>query len=168
MYCPKPFHGMTLVDLMASLAAVALTLTLGIPSFRDIQSNVHRIQVLHALKASFSLARDEALRRGAPVTVCHSADGMACSSDSHLDWSKGWIVATSKQGAPQLLQSSQLPGHSFALRADANIGHAVTFASNGIPRASGRFVYDDGQETCQLRLIPLGRIEPDQSNPACL
>ena len=168
MHCPKPFHGMTLVDLMASLGAVALALALGIPTFRDIQRDMHRIQVMHALKASFSLARAEALRRGTPVTVCHSPDGTACSTDSQPDWSKGWIVTTSERGGPLLLQRSFHQGHGFALRSDSNIGRAVTFASNGIPKTSGRFVYDDGRKTCQLRLIPLGRLEPDQSNPACL
>jgi len=164
----KHSHGVTLLELMTTLSAAALVLALGVPSFQGIQADMQRTQVSYALMGSFSLARSEAVRRGVPVTVCPSFDGATCSFVSGLDWSSGWIVTTSERDDPQLLHTSHFQGDSFALRADSNIGRAVTFASNGIPRAAGSFVYDDGQETCQLRLIPLGRLEPDQSNPACL
>lgn len=168
MNYPKPSRGMTLVDLLASLGAVTLALALGVPSFHALQTGIQRNQAQYALIGSFNLARAEAIRRRALVTVCRSVDGKTCSGASQLDWSVGWIVSLSEQGVPLLLQGFQLPGGTFSLKADHTIGGKVTYGSDGVSRSVGSFVYQDGRETCRLRLIPVGRLEPDQSNPSCL
>jgi type IV fimbrial biogenesis protein FimT len=163
----KHSRGVTLVELMATLSAAAVALTLGFPSFRGLQADMQRTQVRYALTASFTLARSEAARRGVPVTVCPSLDGITCSPDSGLDWSRGWIVKINHGGEPKVLDAARFRNDSFAVAADGEIARGVTFKSSGVPSATGAFLYRDDKATCQLRLSPLGRIEVLATNPAC-
>lgn len=160
-------HGVTLVELMTTLTAAALALTLGVPSFRGLQANMQRTQFRYALTASFALARSEAVRRGVPITVCPSSDGATCSSRQTLDWSRGWIVAINIVGAPKVIDAARFDNDAFAVTVDSEIGRGITFGSTGVPSATGTFLYRDGNVTCQLRLIPLGRIETIASDPTC-
>lgn len=82
--------GFTLLELMITVAIAAILLTVGVPSFRSvIQNNRAAIQTNDLLSA-LSLARSEAVKRGAAVSVCPSATQSACSGGT--DWSVGWIV----------------------------------------------------------------------------
>lgn len=156
---------MTLVDLMTTLGAAALVLTLGVPSFRGLQADMQRTQVRYALMGSFSLARAEAIRRGVPVTICPSADGLTCSKDSATNWSGGWLVAVNEGGTDQVLDRVRFAEPTFSLQADASIARGVTFQSSGFPSSNGIFSYRDDTTNWEVRLIPIGRLEAASSLP---
>lgn len=80
----KRHTGFTLVELMITLAVVAILLTVGIPSFQAIfQSNRLATQANEMIGA-INLARSEAIKRGANVTVTPSAGG----------FQNGWCIHT--------------------------------------------------------------------------
>lgn len=75
--------GFTLIELMVTLAVLAIFLSIALPSFTGfIRSNSAESQRA-ALVSSLGLARSEAIRRGTQVRV---------SPVSSTNWSRGWRV----------------------------------------------------------------------------
>lgn len=83
--------GFTLIELMITIALAAILVTLGAPAFREALQNNRAAAQTNNLVAALSLARSEAVRRGAAVSVCPSSNQAACD-DGGTDWSVGWIV----------------------------------------------------------------------------
>jgi type IV fimbrial biogenesis protein FimT len=90
----RPFRGFTFVELMIALAVAAILLTAGVPSFRAVILNNRMAVQVNDMLTALSVARSEAVKRGAVVTVCKSANSM--SSDPSCtetgNWAQGWIV----------------------------------------------------------------------------
>ncbi|WP_243041624.1 GspH/FimT family pseudopilin [Dyella sedimenti] len=85
----KP-RGFTLIELMVTLAVVAVLAIIAVPNFRDA---IHRSAVSsasNALLADLSYARTEAVNRGQAVSVCPSTDGTSCNAGTAFD--TGWII----------------------------------------------------------------------------
>ncbi len=83
-------RGFTLVELMIVVTIVAVLLTLAVPSFRDATLSSKLSSYANNFVASARLARGEALKRNAVVTLCVSnATGDECATGG---WEQGWIV----------------------------------------------------------------------------
>jgi len=82
--------GFTLVELMVSLAVLAILLALAVPSFQNATLGARLSGYANDLLASTQLARSEAIKRNAPVTLCRSTDGTTCATTG--SWHVGWIV----------------------------------------------------------------------------
>ncbi len=81
----KKQNGFTLVELLIGLAITAIVLTIGVPNFNDfIRSNRMTTQA-NELIGALNLARSEAVKRGATVTITSSSGGS--------NWKDGWSVA---------------------------------------------------------------------------
>jgi len=85
-------RGFTLIELMMAIVVLAILLGIGVPSFRDAAVGSRVSSYANDLVASVQLARSEAIKRNAPVTLCASADGVNCEDEG--GWEVGWIVAT--------------------------------------------------------------------------
>lgn len=82
--------GFTLIELMVGVAVLSIILLFGVPSFQGAIASNRLTSATNDLLSAMALARSEAIRRGARVTVCKSADGAACTSAG--TWQQGWIV----------------------------------------------------------------------------
>ncbi len=83
-------RGLTLVELMAAVAILAVLLSLGAPSLGDALAR-YRIRVgAHDLVSAMSLARAEAMGRGVSVTVCPLAEPPA--EECGDNYARGWQV----------------------------------------------------------------------------
>lgn len=165
MNYPKPSRGMTLVDLLASLGAVTLALALGVPSFHALQTGIQRNQAQYALIGSFNLARAEAVRRGIPVTLCRSTDGVTCTKGPSSNWSAGWLVVVDSGTEPEILEKVRFDQPLFSLTAEGSLARGVTFLPNGIPDSAGAFRYHDRSIDTRLHLSPIGRLEVLEGEP---
>jgi type IV fimbrial biogenesis protein FimT len=87
---------------MFALTVAAILLGVGVPSFIDTIRSNRATTNINELSTGFAIARSEAIRRGANITVCRSTDGATCGAD----WADGWIVfvdgAASDTAAPVL------------------------------------------------------------------
>jgi len=88
--------GFTLIELAIVLAIVAILCRLAAPGLsRTAATRALAVQSSEFM-AALRFARSEALKRGAPVTVCAAApaDGSppACQGARAADWRSGWIV----------------------------------------------------------------------------
>jgi type IV fimbrial biogenesis protein FimT len=82
--------GFTLIELMVTVALVAVLLALAAPSFSDASVNSKLSDTANRLLSSTSFSRGEAIKRNAHVVMCKSADGATCTTSG--GWEQGWIV----------------------------------------------------------------------------
>jgi len=85
-------RGFTLVELMVAILILAILIGFAVPSFRDAALSSRLTAHANDLLASAQIARSEAIKRNAVVTLCVSTDGNTCAGDG--GWEQGWIVVT--------------------------------------------------------------------------
>lgn len=84
--------GFTLIELLVTIAIAAILAAVAVPSYESTIATNRVSTETDGLVGDFQYARSEALKQGANVSVCVSADGATCSGGS--DWSAGHIVTT--------------------------------------------------------------------------
>ncbi|MCX8003462.1 MAG: GspH/FimT family pseudopilin [Burkholderiaceae bacterium] len=129
-------RGLSLVELLVVIVIVAILLSAGIPLFVGTLASARTADAANSLLAAHELARSEALRRGARVSVCRTANpaGTACGMAAFggfaaNDWAAGWIVWIDDGGTPGVLET----GEEIVQRQDAlneGQGQRVVIAAN--------------------------------------
>ncbi len=87
-------QGLTLIELMVTLAVAIILLAVGVPLFTSVVANNRAVAQANTFLTAFKLARSEAVRRAARVSVCAVADPLADPVDcgSSADWLNGLLV----------------------------------------------------------------------------
>lgn len=135
------YTGFTLIELMITIALVAILLALGAPYFRETITSNKVVTEANNLMASFNLARANAARLNQPVTVCKSADGAACTTAGN--WEDGWILFNDLDmdgvvdAGEEVLQVTSLLPTGYTLRSTAQFSNRVTFLPQGVARGTG-------------------------------
>lgn len=88
-------RGFTIYELLITLLVIGVVLTLGIPNLSAFTQNSRISSTVNDLHSSFMLARSEAARSKANVTICASDNSMAgddavCDADG--SFGDGWII----------------------------------------------------------------------------
>lgn len=86
----KKEHGFTLIELMVTLIVAVVLLTVAIPSFRGTIQNNRATTIANSLLGALNLARSEAVKRNATVTLCASSNGSSCTTSTN--WATGWVM----------------------------------------------------------------------------
>ena len=81
--------GFTLVELMITVAVLAVIAAIAAPSMTGLLNSNRLNGQANEMVSGLQLARSEAIRRNAPVLVCASNDGATCANSGAWD---RWIV----------------------------------------------------------------------------
>ncbi|MFC3129931.1 GspH/FimT family pseudopilin [Coralloluteibacterium stylophorae] len=81
-------RGFTLVELMITVAVLAVVAAIALPNFKGTMQRNQLATAANEVLAAVALARTEALRSPRTVSVCASDDGASCGGE----WSNGWLV----------------------------------------------------------------------------
>jgi type IV fimbrial biogenesis protein FimT len=108
MLMPRPqdlkgtqgFRGFTLIELMVTISIMAILLMIAVPSFQNATLGSKLSSFANGLVASAHLARSEAIKRNADVTLCVS------NSDGTDGGSGGWEDAASGSSLPMVAPGS--------------------------------------------------------------
>ncbi|WP_153109058.1 GspH/FimT family pseudopilin [Propionivibrio limicola] len=84
-------RGFTLIEMLVTIAVLAIVLAIAAPSFSTIVKNSRLATETNDLMSDLALARTEAARRGRRVSLCISNNGTTCAT-SGSDWSGGRII----------------------------------------------------------------------------
>ena len=126
-------RGMTLVELMFTVFIMAVLAMLAVPSFRDASLGSRLASTANSLHGSIQVARSEAIKANAPITLCASADGATCAVAG--DWDQGWIVL---DGAGAVLHSEPAQRNSFKV-VETGGQLSLTFQPIGIGATAAAF-----------------------------
>lgn len=85
-------QGFTLIELIFTVAVLAVLLQLGIPSLIHLQSRWQRDLATKMLGADLALARSAAIKNSKRVIMCNSSDGVNCAQSGDRDWKSGWLI----------------------------------------------------------------------------
>jgi type IV fimbrial biogenesis protein FimT len=83
-------RGITLVETMVTVSIVAILAATAVPGMAELIRDTRRNASVSDIVTALNLARSESVRRGGPVTVCPSVNGVDCTGD--VLWETGWMV----------------------------------------------------------------------------
>lgn len=159
-------QGFTLVELMVTLAVLAIVVVMAMPDLRGVVNGNRLAASSNELLATLQTARVEAVRRNRRTVVCLSADPAAavpsCSTGG-ADGARGWLLFVDgnrngvyDDGAPALLRSATA-GRGVSLRASPSIPGQlrVSYRADGYARdAAGTALLAGAIELCMPTELP--------------
>jgi type IV fimbrial biogenesis protein FimT len=108
---PSPAQGFTLIELMITLAVMAILLGIAAPSFNNVVLSNKLSSYANNLVASANLARSEAIKRNSAITLCASSNGTSCAASG--GWEQGWVIKTTS--GTQIIQTQPAAASGFKI-----------------------------------------------------
>lgn len=96
----KQQSAFTLIELMVTIAVLAIIATLAAPNLSQMLHNTKVNTSSGDILSFLQQSRTEAIRLGKTVTVCGSSDGSSCLSANKTNWSTGLIATHSGSTTP--------------------------------------------------------------------
>ena len=129
-----------MIELMVVVTLVAVLLALAIPSMSGFLKRRAVAAAVEQFASDMRLARSEAIKRSASVTVCRSENGSSCAG-TEGNWNSGWIVfvnfnSNSVRDTDDILIRAQQGLQAIEMIADTednipNTRHIFTYRATG-------------------------------------
>lgn len=124
--------GFTLIELMVTMALVAILMAVAVPSMRDFQRNSQLTAFANTMLATINTAKSEAMKRGRSVVIV-PFDGS--------DWKTGMIVFVDMNNNRTYDSTTDVLIKTYSMTAP----DYLTVTSNGPPAASPPYMRFDAQ-----------------------
>ena len=127
--------GFTLIELMVTIAVLAVIVTLAVPSFASVINGNRLTGASNEIAALLQMSRMEALRRNQAVVVCPVADPEASSTNTAI------CTTTDPAGMKAFVPGAAVLGrYTLPGRVEASFsgqfGNRLTFRPDGFARSS--------------------------------
>lgn len=129
---PWASRGYTLLELMVTLAVLAILATLTVPGFQDTIRRNARDSSMQDLSTALDFARAQAVTEGTTVSLCRSTDLSTCTGGGGGNWRAGWIVFTDRgtagtvDGDDTVLRAQEAKRHDWEIELVDSSGGTVT------------------------------------------
>lgn len=149
---PKRQRAFTLIELMITVALLAIVSSIAIPNFADFVERNRQHAIRDEMLSALQYARAYAVMSGGAIELCASGNGEACQTD----WSSGWMIRS--------LRSEMTHRHSRLARDNplrwSGFSNDIVFYTNGTSPSSNGFFYQchDKRVSWQVILSRQGRI----------
>jgi type IV fimbrial biogenesis protein FimT len=149
-------RGVTLPELVFTLAIAAGLLGWGIPTFQETTRNAARTREVNQFIQAVYLARSEAIKRNGVVSLCPSLDGDRCAPTG-TPWQRGWIIfvnadrdSPAVRDAGEELLRAYAPWARGAVRANRTTLSFRPFGQTGV---TATFTFCDDRGTRAARAV---------------
>lgn len=128
-------HGFTLLELMITVAILAILLAIGIPSFQSAIASSQLTNQTNRIVGALQQARIEAIKRNAHVVMCVSDDEETC--DSTKSWASGWLIFQdankngAQDGGETILAVGQASPSSTTSVGNTNLKSSIRYGADG-------------------------------------
>jgi type IV fimbrial biogenesis protein FimT len=117
-------QGFSLIEMMVVVSIMAILASIAFPAFNDALLSTKLRSYANNFIVSTYLARGEAIKRNAIVTLCVSANGTSCGAGG---WEQGWIVLS----GTSVLHHQQATASGYNIT-EANGIDTLSFQPTGI------------------------------------
>lgn len=164
----KHLHGLSLVELLVTIAILVIVLMIAVPGFRLYLISAQRTAASTQLYAALTMARSEAIAHNGRVSVCprNDASPPACAGIGG-DWNDGWLVV--READAQLLAAFEAPGSGVDVQPSVTVTE-VRFSAAG--RADGPICFgivpdSDSLQPREIRSLVSGHVELREADAPC-
>jgi type IV fimbrial biogenesis protein FimT len=131
-------RGFTLIELMVTIAFLAIVMSLAVPSFQQTIASSRLTSTATDVYSSLLQARADAISQGERMTVCKSSDGSTCATGT-TTWSIGWItfvdssrtLSATVDTGETVSYVVQATDPSITISGNANVANYVSFSADG-------------------------------------
>lgn len=145
-------RGFTLLELVITVAVLAIALGVAIPSFQGMTNRNRLTSVANEVVAAVQLTRMEAVRRNSRVTFCPTTNGTTCNG---ANWMRSIVVAANGD----VVREFTFTGRGLAILPSSNVGSAnsrLSFGANGFARAGTSAATTSGGLRVCTTTLPAG------------
>lgn len=164
LHTPARPLGFTLVELMVTVAVVAILMAVAAPQLKTFVQKQQVSADINTFMTSLQLAHSEALKRNGVVSMCAlssktfvNSQDAACAGNAVTDWSQGWMVYIDNSNgngyakATDTVLMVERTIRSKSITTNGNTPGIVSFLSNGLAvSATGSFVVTPSDSTDTL------------------
>ncbi len=147
--------GFTLVELLVTIALVAVVLSAGVPALRGLLLEARMTSSVNALVHAVHLARQDAHKDLRDVVVCRSLDGRQCAPPGN--WSSGWIAFVNRdRDDPPVVDAGEPVLHAVqtqAVRSIASNRRAYVLRPYSFRATNGTVVFCDERGAAHARSV---------------
>ena len=144
-------QGFTIIELMITVALIAVIAGIGIPSFRDVIAKNRVVSSINEFHQGLRLARSEAVKRNDTIVFCASSDQATCSGT----WGNGWLIYHDADGdntvdANEVVRVGDAVSGGFSLTFTGNTT-SISFLARGLVSdgVNGTFKLCDSEGVAQ-------------------
>lgn len=179
---PAFSRGITLIELLITLAVSSTLMSLAVPVYSDLTQNAQLTTQANLLLQNLVYSRSEALRRNMQVTMCKSASGISCSTDATEHWDAGWLIFEDQDAdgvldnGEEIIRIQTALADNLSLISGNTISHWVAYSFTGAVHGSGGSgkdsfsLCDSRSDTTKARTISInatGRARVSVGSTSC-
>jgi type IV fimbrial biogenesis protein FimT len=141
--------GFTIIELLITVAVASILLAIAVPSFNQMIISGRLTAQSNEMVGAISLARSEAIKRNASVTLCRSTNATDCVTTADT-WGT-WIIRTA---AGTVVRQGAINNFAGTLVMRSTLTNdQVIFGPDGLARTGGGTVADHTITVCSRRSI---------------
>lgn len=171
-------RGVTLVELMITLAVLAIALSLAAPAMGRFLEQQATQGIIERFTSDLRFARSEALKRGQAVSLCvvgtPGANGPTCAANAGTrGFAAGWLVFAdfnangARDTGETVLREQEASSSQITSLLDSGNQRFVTFQSTGVVHGGqGRINLTPGSGSAHQRILCMNLIGRVSIQPA--